>query len=239
MGNLCLRFASFCPGRAIGRHSNPHNLQIRERTPEIWSDWQRRVKSIFRVWQSILAAVRAIHRIACFDLVRVPKGRKQISPGQRPGDVFRPHASPERAAQPRALTRRRMFRPFRAWPWGGARVPGALPRAGLSPPLSGLKRPGPRTLRALGRKSCQTPFLTFFTFRLRTPPNAIGWMLGCDGSDDRRGTRSCDEQAEPRPRRKVWTPQGAVVGNAHRPVTRVGTVPQKTNRLGEPSGSSR
>ena len=38
------------------------------------------------------------------------------------------------------------------------------------------------------------------------------------------------------PRRKVRTPQGAMVGNAHRPglrcAARIGTVPQKINRLG-------
>ena len=38
------------------------------------------------------------------------------------------------------------------------------------------------------------------------------------------------------PRRKVRTPQGAMVGNAHRPVpqcvARIGTVPQKIDRLG-------
>jgi hypothetical protein len=39
---------------------------------------------------------------------------------------------------------------------------------------------------------------------------------------------------EDMPGRKVRTPQGAVVGNAHRPITRVGTVPQKRNRLGRP-----
>ena len=38
--------------------------------------------------------------------------------------------------------------------------------------------------------------------------------------------------------RKVRTPQGAVVGNAHRPGNRVGKVPQKINRHGRPSGRS-
>ena len=40
-----------------------------------------------------------------------------------------------------------------------------------------------------------------------------------------------DSWGEVLPGRKVRTPQGAVVGNAHRSVFRVGKVPQKTDRL--------